>query len=129
MAYVALYRRWRPQDFDTLVGQHAVKTALSNALASGRIAHAYLFTGPRGTGKTSTARILAKALNCDKGPTAHPCGECLNCERIAAGASMDVIEIDAASNRGIDEIKSLRDQTAYSPVNGRYKVFIIDEVH
>ena len=129
MAYVALYRRWRPQDFDTLVGQHAVKTALSNALASGRIAHAYLFTGPRGTGKTSTARILAKALNCDKGPTAHPCGECLNCERIAVGASMDVIEIDAASNRGIDEIKSLRDQTAYSPVNGRYKVFIIDEVH
>lgn len=129
MAYVALYRRWRPQDFDTLVGQHPVKTALSNALASGRIAHAYLFTGPRGTGKTSTARILAKALNCDKGPTAHPCGECLNCERIAAGASMDVIEIDAASNRGIDEIKSLRDQTAYSPVNGRYKVFIIDEVH
>ena len=129
MAYVALYRRWRPQDFDTLVGQHAVKTALSNALASGRIAHAYLFTGPRGTGKTSTARILAKALNCDKGPTVHPCGECLNCERIAAGASMDVIEIDAASNRGIDEIKSLRDQTAYSPVNGRYKVFIIDEVH
>ena len=129
MAYVALYRRWRPQDFDTLVGQHAVKTALSNALASGRIAHAYLFTGPRGTGKTSTARILAKALNCDKGPTAHPCGECLNCERITAGASMDVIEIDAASNRGIDEIKSLRDQTAYSPVNGRYKVFIIDEVH
>ena len=102
---------------------------MSNALASGRIAHAYLFTGPRGTGKTSTARILAKALNCDKGPTAHPCGECLNCERIAAGASMDVIEIDAASNRGIDEIKSLRDQTAYSPVNGRYKVFIIDEVH
>ncbi|MBQ8417073.1 MAG: DNA polymerase III subunit gamma/tau [Phascolarctobacterium sp.] len=129
MAYVALYRRWRPQDFDTLVGQQAVKTALSNALASGRIAHAYLFAGPRGTGKTSTARILAKALNCDKGPTAHPCGECLNCERITAGASMDVIEIDAASNRGIDEIKSLRDQTAYAPVNGRYKVFIIDEVH
>ncbi len=129
MAYVALYRRWRPQDFDALVGQQAVKTALSNALTTGRLAHAYLFTGPRGTGKTSTARILAKALNCDKGPTAHPCGECINCERIAAGASMDVIEIDAASNRGIDEIKNLRDQTAYSPVNGRYKVFIIDEVH
>ena len=129
MAYVALYRRWRPQDFDTLVGQQAVKTALSNALASGRIAHAYLLAGPRGTGKTSTARILAKALNCDKGPTAHPCGECVNCERITAGTSMDVFEIDAASNRGIEEIKTLREQLAFTPVNGRYKVYIIDEVH
>ncbi|MBQ7883425.1 MAG: DNA polymerase III subunit gamma/tau [Phascolarctobacterium sp.] len=129
MAYVALYRRWRPQDFDTLVGQQAVKTALSNALASGRIAHAYLFAGPRGTGKTSTARILAKALNCEQGPTAHPCGVCTNCERITAGTSMDVFEIDAASNRGIEEIKTLREQLAFAPVNGRYKVYIIDEVH
>ena len=129
MAYVALYRRWRPQNFDTLVGQQPVKQALTNALTSGRIAHAYLFAGPRGTGKTSTARILAKALNCDHGPTPKPCGECDNCRRIAEGSSMDVFEIDAASNRGIDEIKALRDQLAFTPVDCRYKVYIIDEVH
>lgn len=129
MAYMALYRQWRPQNFDTLVGQQAVKKTLANALSTGRIAHAYLFTGPRGTGKTSTARILAKALNCEEGPTVNPCGHCINCERIAAGTSMDVFEIDAASNRGIDEIKALREQVAFAPVDGHYKIYIIDEVH
>ena len=129
MSYVALYRTWRPQDFDSLVGQDHIRTALTNALEMGKIAHAYLFTGPRGTGKTSTARILAKALNCEKGPTAHPCNECSNCKQITAGSSMDVIEIDAASNRGIDEIRQLRERVSFAPVNCRYKVYIIDEVH
>ncbi len=129
MAYVALYRKWRPQDFGSLVGQDHISLTLKNAIASGKIAHAYLFAGPRGTGKTTTAKILAKSLNCQQGPTPTPCNVCPNCEKITGGTSMDVFEVDAASNRGIDEIRDLRETVKFSPVDGRYKVYIIDEVH
>ena len=129
MSYVALYRQWRPQDFDNLIGQEHIRVTLTNALASGKIAHAYLFTGPRGTGKTTTAKLLAKALNCVHGPTPQPCNKCPNCEKITIGNSMDVLEVDAASNRGIDEIRDLRETVKFAPVDGHYKVYIIDEVH
>ncbi len=129
MAYVALYRKWRPKGFSELVGQEHVSRTISQAIASGRVGHAYLFSGPRGTGKTSTAKILAKALNCEKGPTAEPCNTCESCRRINDGSSMDVMEIDAASNRGIDEIRELRETVKFAPTMGRYKVYIIDEVH
>ena len=129
MAYVALYRKWRPRSFSELVGQEHVSRTLSQAIASGRVGHAYLFSGPRGTGKTSTAKILAKALNCEQGPTAEPCGVCESCRRVGDGSSMDVMEIDAASNRGIDEIRELRETVKFAPTMGRYKVYIIDEVH
>lgn len=129
MAYVALYRKWRPHNFDGLVGQEHISRTLKNAIQTGKTSHAYLFTGPRGTGKTSTAKILAKALNCEHGPTPDPCNQCSNCIKINQNSSMDVFEIDAASNRGIDEIRDLRETVKFAPAEGRFKVYIIDEVH
>src|SRR5437879_6030567 len=125
--YTVLARRYRPQQFADLVGQEPVAKALANALKSNRVAHAYLFTGARGVGKTSTARILAKALNCVNGPTETPCGECDMCRGIASGDDVDVIEIDGASNRGIDEIRRIRETIGSRPARSRCKIYIIDE--
>jgi len=134
--YQVLARKYRPQVFTELIGQEHVRTTLENAIAQGRIAHGYIFAGQRGTGKTTVARILARCLNCIDGPTAAPCGKwaapcgkCASCKEVAAGNSVDVIEIDAASNRGINEMRELRESIKYRPARDRYKIFIIDEAH
>src|SRR5690349_1347503 len=129
VSYEVFARKYRPQTFDDLVGQAHVSRTLKNAVAQNRLAHAYLFVGPRGVGKTSTARILAKSLNCIKGPTVNPCGECDNCREIAGGNSLDVIEIDGASNNSVEDVRQLRENVRYAPAKGRYKIYLIDEIH
>ena len=129
MGYLVFARKWRPQNFDEVIGQEHIATTLKNAIGLDRVAHAYLFSGPRGTGKTSTARILAKALNCERGPRPNPCNRCSFCLEISEGRSLDVIEIDGASNRGIEQIRKLRENVKFAPAKNRFKVYIIDEVH
>ena len=128
MSYKALYLTYRPQTFEEVAGQKPIVRTLKNALATGKMAHAYLFAGPRGTGKTSMARLFAKALNCEQG-LGHQCNECQNCQEVANGTHPDVIEIDAASNNGVDQVRDLIEKVRYAPIKGNYKVYIIDEVH
>ncbi len=129
MSYLVLARQWRPQVFEEVIGQRSITRTLQNAISQNRVSHAFLFSGARGVGKTSTARILAKALNCEKGPQINPCNQCTQCREVTEGISMDVIEIDGASNRGIEEIRELRENVRYTPAKSRYKIYIIDEVH
>jgi DNA polymerase-3 subunit gamma/tau len=129
MSYLVLARKWRPRGFDDLVGQEPIARVLKNSLVQGRIAHAYIFSGPRGVGKTSMARILARALNCEKGPTPEPCGACASCLAVSGGASMDVMEIDGASNNSVNDVRELRENVKYAPSAGRFKIYIIDESH
>src|SRR5689334_8485505 len=129
MAYTVLARKYRPQTFSDMVGQEHVSRTIGNAIATGRVAHAFLFTGARGVGKTTTARLLAKALNCEKGPTAEPCNACDPCKEISLGTDIDVLEIDGASNNSVDDVRRLQESLPYRPVRDRFKVVIVDEVH
>ena len=129
MSYIALYRKWRPSTFDEIKGQDAIVTTLRNQIEANRIGHAYLFCGTRGTGKTSAAKVFAKAVNCEHPVDGNPCGQCESCRSIAAGSSLNVIEMDAASNNGVDDARQIKESVVYSPTNAKYKVYIIDEAH